>query len=83
MRPRYEKLLEEIDRIEKQTIPKAMEELSLAIKSFKLRTITLLELSETKRRYVELLKYRLELIRQAQAEMLERQWQNAPLVDVA
>ena len=57
--------MEEIERIEKQTIPKAKEELSLAIKSYKLRTITLLELTETKRRYVELLKYRLELIRQA------------------
>ncbi len=68
VRSRYEKLLEEIERIEKQTIPKAKEELSLAIKSYKLRTITLLELTETKRRYVELLKYRLELIRQAHEE---------------
>ncbi|MFN4319203.1 MAG: TolC family protein [Aquificaceae bacterium] len=68
VRSRYQKLLEEVERIEKQTIPKAQEELSLAIKSYKLRTITLLELTDIKRRYVELLKYRLELIRQLHEE---------------
>lgn len=65
---RYRKLLEEIKRVEERAIPRAQEELSLAMKSYRLRTITLLELSDTKRRYVELLKYRLELIKQAHEE---------------
>ncbi len=59
---RLETLKEELERLEKDVIPRAQEELALAIKSYRLRTITLLELSDVRRRYYELLVSRSELL---------------------
>ncbi|EDP75016.1 TolC family protein [Hydrogenivirga sp. 128-5-R1-1] len=59
---RLETLKEEFERLEKDVIPRAQEELALAIKSYRLRTITLLELSDVRRRYYELLVSRAELL---------------------
>jgi cobalt-zinc-cadmium efflux system outer membrane protein len=68
IRERYNTLRREFEKTERELLPRAQEELSLAIKSYKLRTITLLELSDTKRRYLELLKYRAELLMKAHEE---------------
>jgi len=62
VRIRLETLKEELGRLEKEVIPRAQEELALAIKSYRLRTITLLELSDVRRRYYELLVSRAELL---------------------
>jgi outer membrane protein TolC len=62
---RYETIKSEVKRIDDTLLVKAREELSLAMKSYRLRTITSLELSETKRRYIQLLRYRLDLLMQA------------------
>ncbi len=59
---RLETLKEELERLEKEVIPRAQEELALAVKSYRLRTITLLELSDVRRRYYELLVNRAELL---------------------
>lgn len=64
----YEEIKKEVEKIEKELIPQAQKELELAIKSYKLRTITLLELSQTRKGYYELLKRRLELLLQAHTE---------------
>jgi outer membrane protein TolC len=56
-------LKEELDRIEKEVIPRAEEELKLALKSYKLRAISLLELSDIRKRYYDLLLIRAELLR--------------------
>ncbi len=65
---RYEALKREINNVESFMIPKLREELSLALKSYRLRTITSLELSDTKRRYLQLLRYRADLLMQAHEE---------------
>ncbi|RME07739.1 MAG: TolC family protein, partial [Aquificota bacterium] len=64
----FEQIRREVEKIEKELLPEAQKELELAIKSYKLRTITLLELSQTRRSYYELLKRRLELMLQAHTE---------------
>jgi len=64
---KYEALKDSIKEVEK-VLNTAREELSLAIKSYRLKTITALELSDTKRRYLELLKYRAELLLKAHEE---------------
>ncbi|WP_457600620.1 TolC family protein [Hydrogenivirga sp.] len=55
-------LQRELEELEKEVIPRAREELALAIRSYKLRVITLLELSDVRRRYYELLINRAELL---------------------
>ncbi|MFN3870870.1 MAG: TolC family protein [Aquificaceae bacterium] len=64
----YTALLREVERIERELLPQADQELALAIKSYKLRAIGILELSQTKKAYYELLKRRLELLLQAHNE---------------
>ncbi len=64
----FEQIKKEVENIEEKLIPQAQKELELALKSYKLRTITLLELSQTKRSYYELLKRKLELTLQAHTE---------------
>ena len=59
---RTETLEKELRKLEEEVIPRAREELSLAIKSYRLRVITLLELSDVRRRYYELLINRAELL---------------------
>ena len=59
---RLETLEKELKRLEDKVIPDAKEELSLAIKSYTNRVITLLELSDVRRRYYELLMTRAELL---------------------
>ncbi|SHK22654.1 TolC family protein [Thermocrinis minervae] len=54
-------LKRQIDQLENNLVPEAQKELALALKSYRLKVITLLELSEVKRRYYELLSRRLEL----------------------
>jgi outer membrane protein TolC len=56
-------LKEELERLEGGVIPRAEEELNLALKSYRLRTITLLELSDVRRRYYDLLLTRAEILR--------------------
>ncbi len=60
---RYEALLKEIERLDRELIPIAEEELNLALRSYRLRAITLLELSDVRNRYYELLLSRAELLR--------------------
>ena len=55
-------LRRELEKLEREVIPRAREELALAIRSYKLRVITLLELSDVRRRYYELLINRAELL---------------------
>ncbi len=62
LRVRIETLKEEIKKLEKEVIPRAEEELALAEKSYKLRAITLLELSDVRRRYFDLLLERSNLL---------------------
>ncbi|ADC89410.1 outer membrane efflux protein [Thermocrinis albus DSM 14484] len=57
----YESYLKQIDNIEKKDLPVAEEELALALKSYRLKVITLLELSDAKRRYLQTKKQRLDL----------------------
>lgn len=64
----YVALSKQVEKIEKGLLPQAEQELALAIKSYKLRTITLLELSQTKKAYYELLKKKLEILLQAHNE---------------
>lgn len=59
---RMETLKKEIERLDGEIIPRAKEELDLAIRSYRLRVITLLELSDVRRRYYELLVSRAELL---------------------
>jgi len=59
---RMETLRKEIERLEREIIPRAKEELDLALRSYRLRVITLLELSDVRRRYYELLVSRAELL---------------------
>lgn len=68
IRRTYQTLLEEIKRIEEEDVPKAKQELELALKSYKLRTITQLELSDSKRRYLQLLRYRADLLMRTHQE---------------
>ncbi len=62
VRIRMETFERELRRLEKEVIPRAREELALAIKSYRNRVITLLELSDVRRRYYELLIKRAELL---------------------
>ena len=62
VRIRIETLEKELRKLEKEVIPRAREELALAIKSYTTRVITLLELSDVRRRYYELLINRADLI---------------------
>ncbi len=64
----FEQIKAEIENIENRLLPQAQRELELALKSYKLRTITLLELSQTRKSYYDLLKRRLELLLQAHTE---------------
>ncbi len=64
----YELLKEQINRIDQREIPLAKEELALALKSYRLRVITQLELSDVKRRYIQLLRQRAELLFMAHQE---------------
>jgi outer membrane protein TolC len=57
-----EALRQQLDEINKQVIPKLEEQLKLAEKSYKLRVITLFELSSIKNDYFQSLRYRLEVI---------------------
>ena len=59
---RIETLEKELRKLEEEVIPRAREELALAIKSYTTRVITLLELSDVRRRYYELLIDRADLI---------------------
>ncbi len=61
METRLSVLKEELRKLESSIIPQAEEELKIALKSYQLRVITLLELSDVKRRYYELLLNRAEL----------------------
>jgi len=54
-------LRKSIEHLEKTLIPNAQKELHLGIKSYRLNVISLLELSDIKRRYFELLKERAKL----------------------
>ncbi len=63
IRVRYETLRETLRSLEDKTIPTAKKELELALRSYRLRSITLLELSDTRRRYYELLTRRAEILR--------------------
>jgi len=54
-------LRKSIEHLEKNLIPNAQKELHLGIKSYRLNVISLLELSDIKRRYFELLKERAKL----------------------
>jgi len=65
---RYIIIKEEFQRIEDEILPRAKQNLSLAIKSYQLRIITFLELSDTERRYMELLKYRAGILMKAHEE---------------
>ena len=60
---RYEALTSSLKALEESTIPTARKELELALRSYRLRSITLLELSDTRRRYYELLTKRAEILR--------------------
>ncbi len=62
VRIRIETLEEELRKLEEEVIPRAQEELALALRSYTNRVITLLELSDVRRRYYELLINRAELI---------------------
>jgi len=62
VRIRMEALEKELRKLEEEVIPRAGEELALAIKSYRNRVITLLELSDVRRRYYELLINRAELL---------------------
>jgi len=59
---RYEAIREELEKLEREIIPRAEEELKLAIKSYRLGTITLFELSDIRRRYYELESKRRDLM---------------------
>ncbi|WP_340690198.1 TolC family protein [Hydrogenobacter thermophilus] len=65
---RYQAIKDEVRKINDELLTRSREELSLAIKSYRLRTITALELSDTKRRYIQLLRYRSDLLMQAHEE---------------
>ncbi|MCS6957294.1 MAG: TolC family protein [Aquificaceae bacterium] len=58
----------QVQRLEGELIPQAKSELELALKSYRLRTITLLDLSQVRKGYYDLLKRRLELLFQAHVE---------------
>ncbi len=58
---RLEILSKELEKLESKIIPRAEEELKLALRSYRLRVITLLELSDIRRRYYDLLLRRAEL----------------------
>ncbi len=62
VRIRIETLEGELRKLEEEVIPRAREELALALRSYTNRVITLLELSDVRRRYYELLINRAELI---------------------
>lgn len=64
----FQQIKQEVERIEKELLPQAQRELELALKSYKLRTITLIELSQTRKSYYDLLKRRLELLLLAHSE---------------
>ncbi len=59
----FDTILSQIRKLEEEVIPQAEEELELALKSYRERVITLLELSDVRRRYYELLIQRAELYR--------------------
>ncbi len=62
LRLRYGTIKRELERLEGEIIPKAQEELKLAIKSYRLGAITLFELSDVRRRYYELERKRRDLM---------------------
>ena len=62
VRIRMDTLERELRKLEEEVIPRAREELALAIRSYTNRVITLLELSDVRRRYYELLINRADLI---------------------
>jgi len=62
VRIKLETFKRELKKLEEEVIPRAEEELALAIKSYKLKVITLLELSDVRRKYYELLISRAELL---------------------
>ncbi|NPA42138.1 MAG: TolC family protein [Aquificae bacterium] len=59
---RFNTLKEELRRLEEEIIPQAREELKLALRSYRLRAITLLELSDVRRRYYQLLEEKNDLL---------------------
>ncbi len=63
IRIRLSTLNEELKRLDNEVIPRAEEELKLALRSYRLRVISLLELSDVRRRYYELLIKRAELLK--------------------
>ncbi len=71
---RLRTLQDELRRLENIVIPSAQEELELALKSYRLRVISLLELSDVRRRYYELLVNRAQLLmsmHEVYAELVE------------
>jgi len=65
---RYQTLIKQVQDIDGFMLAQAKEELSLALKSYRLKTISALELYDTKRRYIQLVKYRADLLMQAHQE---------------
>lgn len=65
---RYQTLVRQVQEIDRFMLAQAKEELSLALKSYRLKTISALELYDTKRRYIQLVKYRADLLMQAHQE---------------
>ncbi|GAB6065770.1 hypothetical protein JCM9492_08620 [Aquifex pyrophilus] len=61
---RMKTLRESIRLVESVLLPRAEKELSLALKSYRLNVISLLELTDVKRRYFELLRERARLYRE-------------------
>ncbi|MCS7171718.1 MAG: TolC family protein [Aquificaceae bacterium] len=68
IKARYSELERQLKALEDSIIPKAQEELNLALKSYRLRVIGLLEFSEVRRSYYGLLKKRLELLKNLHEE---------------
>ncbi len=64
VRLRYETLIKELGRFDRELLPNSERELELGLKSYRLRAITLLELSDIRNRYYELLISRAELLRE-------------------
>jgi len=67
-------LKRELENLQNEVLPNARKELELALKSYRLRAITLLELSDVRRRYYELLKKEAELflmLHEAYAQLIK------------
>ncbi len=65
---KLEEIKKQLDKIDTELLPEAKQELELALKSYRLRVITLPELYLTRQSYQELLKKRLELLLMAHEE---------------